>query len=36
MPEAAGERRQGTVMFSDLVGSTALSARMDHEDFALH
>src|SRR5271154_4945379 len=26
------ERRQGTVMFSDLVGSTALSARMDPED----
>ena len=24
-----GERRQVTVMFSDLVGSTALSARMD-------
>jgi class 3 adenylate cyclase len=30
--EAAGERRQVTVMFSDLVGSTALSARMDLED----
>jgi class 3 adenylate cyclase len=30
--EAAGERRQVTVMFSDLVGSTALSARMDPED----
>jgi len=28
----AGERRQVTVMFSDLVGSTALSARMDPED----
>src|ERR1700739_4783545 len=27
------ERRQVTVMFSDLVGSTALSARMDPEDF---
>jgi class 3 adenylate cyclase/predicted ATPase len=27
-----GERRQVTVMFSDLVGSTALSARMDPED----
>jgi class 3 adenylate cyclase len=26
------ERRQITVMFSDLVGSTALSARMDPED----
>ena len=30
-PDAA-ERRQVTVMFSDLVGSTALSARMDTED----
>jgi hypothetical protein len=30
--EAAGERRHVTVMFSDLVGSTALSARMDPED----
>ena len=29
------ERRQVTVMFSDLVGSTALSARMDPEDLAL-
>jgi class 3 adenylate cyclase len=28
----AAERRQLTVMFSDLVGSTALSARMDPED----
>ncbi|MCP3462927.1 adenylate/guanylate cyclase domain-containing protein [Bradyrhizobium sp. CCGUVB23] len=28
----AGERRQVTVMFSDLVGSTALSTRMDPED----
>src|SRR5262245_49744401 len=27
-----GERRQVTVMFSDLVGSTALAARMDPED----
>jgi len=27
------ERRQVTVMFSELVGSTALSARMDPEDF---
>jgi class 3 adenylate cyclase len=26
------ERRQATVMFSDLVGSTALSACMDPED----
>src|ERR1700752_1630551 len=26
------ERRQVTVIFSDLVGSTALSARMDPED----
>jgi SAM (Sterile alpha motif) domain-containing protein len=26
------ERRQVTVMFSDMVGSTALSARMDPED----
>jgi class 3 adenylate cyclase len=29
---ATVERRQVTVMFSDLVGSTALSARMDPED----
>ena len=28
----AGERRQVTVMFSDLVGSTAMSVRMDPED----
>src|ERR1700748_1290469 len=28
----AAERRQVTVMFSDLVGSTARSARMDPED----
>jgi class 3 adenylate cyclase/tetratricopeptide (TPR) repeat protein len=28
----AAERRQVTVMFSDLVGSTALSAKMDPED----
>jgi class 3 adenylate cyclase len=28
----SGERRQVTVMFSDLVGSTALSTRMDPED----
>ena len=30
--QEAPERRQVTVMFSDLVGSTALSARMDPED----
>jgi class 3 adenylate cyclase/predicted ATPase len=29
----AAERRQVTVMFADLVGSTDLSARMDPEDF---
>ena len=28
----SAERRQVTVMFSDMVGSTALSARMDPED----
>ena len=28
----SAERRQVTVMFSDLVGSTSLSARMDPED----
>ena len=32
-PQETAERRQVTVMFSDLVGSTALSARMDPEDF---
>src|ERR1700674_4168818 len=32
-PEDRAERRQVTVMFSDLVGSTALSARMAPEDF---
>src|SRR4029078_5016383 len=32
-PEDRAERRQVTVMFSDLVGSIALSARMDPEDF---
>jgi hypothetical protein len=32
--DAAAERRQVTVMFSDLVGSTALSARMDPEDLS--
>src|SRR6476660_10062517 len=31
-PEDRAERRQVTLMFSDLVGSTALSARMDPED----
>ena len=31
-PENSAERRQVTVMFCDLVGSTALSARLDPED----
>jgi class 3 adenylate cyclase len=31
-PRDTAERRQVTVMFSDLVGSTVLSARMDPED----
>jgi class 3 adenylate cyclase/predicted ATPase len=31
-PRGTAERRQVTVMFSDLVGSTALSGRMDPED----
>src|ERR1700722_19623816 len=31
-PQDSAERRQVTVMFSDLVGSTALSSRMDPED----
>jgi SAM (Sterile alpha motif) domain-containing protein len=31
-PQDTAERRQITVLFSDLVGSTALSARMDPED----
>src|SRR5215218_7261405 len=31
-PVASAERRQLTVMFCDLVGSTALSARLDPED----
>ena len=31
-PQDTAERRQVTVMFSDLVGSTALSAQMDPED----
>ena len=32
VPEDRAERRQVTLMFSDLVGSTALWARMDPED----
>ena len=32
LAEPTGERRQLTVMFCDLVGSTALSGRMDPED----
>ena len=32
LPLESAERRQVTVMFCDLVGSTALSARMDPED----
>lgn len=32
VPTDAAERRQITVLFSDLVGSTALSTRMDPED----
>src|ERR1700751_5993920 len=31
-PQDTAQRRQVTVMFSDLVGSTALAARMDPED----
>src|SRR5438128_3898263 len=31
-PQAEAERRQLTVMFCDLVGSTALSSRLDPED----
>ena len=31
-PRDAAERRQFTVMFCDLVGSTALAARLDPED----
>ena len=34
-PQDTAERRQVTVMFADLVGSTALSARMDPEDLAI-
>ena len=33
-PHDSAERRHVTVMFSDLVGSTALSARIDPEDYA--
>jgi class 3 adenylate cyclase/predicted ATPase len=33
-PRTDAERRQVTVMFSDLVGSTALSAHMDPEDLS--
>jgi SAM domain (Sterile alpha motif) len=32
LPFDAAERRQLTVMFADLVGSTALATRMDPED----
>src|ERR1700741_5216351 len=32
-PQDAAERRQLTILFCDLVGSTALSARLDPEDF---
>jgi class 3 adenylate cyclase len=31
--EAAGERRYITVMFCDLVGSTAISAQLDAEEW---
>jgi class 3 adenylate cyclase len=34
-PQDTAERRQVTVMFTDLVGSTALSARMDPRRRAL-
>jgi class 3 adenylate cyclase len=33
-PHSSAERRQLTVMFCDLVGSTALAARMDPEDLS--
>src|SRR4051812_21173555 len=33
LPRADAELRQLTIMFCDLVGSTALSARLDTEDF---
>src|SRR5580704_13308374 len=32
LPADSGERRQLTVMFCDLVGSTALASRLDPED----
>ena len=35
VPATAAERRQLTVMFVDLVGSTALGTRLDPEDFRL-
>ena len=35
-PGSQGERRQITVMFCDLVGSTELSARLDPEDLRSH
>jgi hypothetical protein len=35
-PHDTAERRQVTVMFSDLVGSTALSARMDPQSVRCH
>jgi len=34
--ESTAERRQLTLMFCDLVGSTALSARLDPEDMRGH
>jgi class 3 adenylate cyclase/predicted ATPase len=34
-PQETAERRHVTVMFTDLVGSTALSARMDPEDLRI-
>ncbi len=33
VPENGAERRQVTVLFSDLVGSTAISERLDPEDY---
>jgi class 3 adenylate cyclase len=33
-PRRAGERRQMTILFYDLVGSTALATRCDPEDFS--
>ena len=33
IPSEEGERRQMTVLFADLVGSTALSGRLDPEDY---